>query len=60
MSFRANASVGMNKYSWILNGDDDTVFLIENILSMVNRFDHELAYHMSDNVWFPEWDGAPH
>ena len=59
MSFRANGTVGMDKYKWILNGDDDTVFIIENVLAMVNRLDHELAYHLSDNIWFPEWDGEP-
>lgn len=59
VSFRANSTVGLENYAWILNGDDDTMFLMENVLSMVNRMDHSLPYHLSDNIWFPEWDGEP-
>lgn len=57
VSFRANGTVGLGNYAWILNGDDDTIYIIENVLAMVNRFDHDLPFHLSDNIWFPEWDG---
>lgn len=58
--FRANSTVGLDNYAWILYGDDDTIFLIENVLSMLNRMDHSLPYYLSDNLWFPEWDGEAH
>ncbi|KAK9809692.1 hypothetical protein WJX73_005491 [Symbiochloris irregularis] len=57
VSFKANLTFGIDTYSWILNGDDDTVYIVENVLAMVNRFDHALPFHLSDNIWFPEWDG---
>ena len=59
VAWRANATIGNHQFKWILYGDDDTLFAIDNVLAMVNRFDHNQPYFLADNIWFPEWDGTP-
>ena len=59
VAWRANATIGAHQFKWILYGDDDTLFAIDNVLAMVNRFDHNQPYFLADNIWFPEWDGEP-
>ncbi|KAK9864797.1 hypothetical protein WJX84_005872 [Apatococcus fuscideae] len=51
----------MNNYKWILYGDDDTVFFIDNVLDLVKDLDHNMPYFISDAIWWPNWspDGAP-
>ena len=58
VAWRANATIGSHQFKWILYGDDDTLFAIDNVLAMVNRFDHNQPYFLADNIWFPEWDGT--
>ena len=60
MAWRANATIGSHRFKWLLYGDDDTLYAIENVLAMVNRFDHRKPYFLADSIWFPEWDGASH
>ena len=56
--FRANMTVGLDNYKWILYGDDDTVWFPANVLKLVNGLDHDMPYFLSDHLWFPEWKGA--
>ena len=55
--FRANKTLGIDSYKWILYGDDDTVWFPDVILKLVNRLDHETPYFLTDHIWFPEWKG---
>lgn len=34
-------AAGSNSYKWILYGDDDTVFMVDNVLALLNSLDHE-------------------
>lgn len=54
-AFAANQTISMDKYKWILYGDDDTVWVPENVLKMLNGLDHTMPYFLSDHIWFPEW-----
>ena len=56
--FRANKTVGLDNFKWILYGDDDTVFFPQNVLDLVNGLDHNMPYYLTDHLWFPEWKGA--
>lgn len=58
-AFAANQTISMDKYKWILYGDDDTVWVPENVLKMLNGLDHTMPYFLSDHIWFPEWHGMP-
>lgn len=46
----ANATFG-SSYSWLLYGDDDTVFITENVLSMLRslRLDPSVPYYITDD-----------
>lgn len=52
--FIANNTVGNDGYKWILYGDDDTVFNIDNVLRLVNQLDHNNPYLLTDCLWFPD------
>ncbi|KAK9847910.1 hypothetical protein WJX84_006722 [Apatococcus fuscideae] len=52
--FLGNFTVGSQNYKWLIFGDDDTVFLIDNVLKLVNEMDHKIPYFMTDHIWFPE------
>lgn len=56
--FRANKTIGLENYRWILYGDDDTVWFPDNVLRLVNGLDHNMPYLLSDHMWFPEWKGG--
>ena len=56
--FRANKTVGIDNYKWLLYGDDDTVWFPENVLRLVNGLDHTMPFVLSDHMWFPEWKGG--
>ena len=58
--FLANQSVGVDNYKWILFGEDDTVFFVENALKMLGHLDHKLPYFLTDNIQYPQKhnDGA--
>lgn len=52
--FIANMTVGMHQYKWILYGDDDTVFNIDNVLRLVNGLNASNPYLLTDCLWFPQ------
>lgn len=54
--FIANMTYGMDNYKWILYGDDDTVFFIDNVLDLVKDLDHNMPYFISDAIWWPNWN----
>lgn len=56
--FLGNFTVGSQNYKWLIFGDDDTVFLIDNVLKLVNEMDHKVPYFMTDHIWFPEREGT--
>lgn len=56
--FRGNRTVGLEKYKWILYGDDDTIWFPDNVLRLVNSLDHTMPYFLTDHIWFPEWKGG--
>ena len=39
-------------YKWMLYGDDDTLFFVDTVLDLLQPFDPELPYAISDNIWF--------
>ena len=51
--FIANNTAGIDSYKWMLFGDDDTVFYVDNILRMLVTLDHTMPYILSDHIWFP-------
>ncbi|DBA90820.1 TPA: hypothetical protein ACH3X1_004023 [Trebouxia sp. C0004] len=51
--FIANNTAGIDSYKWILFGDDDTVFYVDNALRMLETLDHTMPYILSDHIWFP-------
>lgn len=58
--FIANMTYGMENYKWILYGDDDTVFFIDNVLDLVKDLDHNMPYFISDAIWWPNWSPGMH
>ncbi|KAK9828631.1 hypothetical protein WJX72_001195 [[Myrmecia] bisecta] len=59
--FLANTSVGVGNYKWMLYGDDDTVFYLNNVLELVQGLDHNMPYLITDHVWWPDHrDGRDH
>ena len=50
--FLANQSVGADSYNWMLYGDDDTVFYLDNVLRMLEPLDHTMPYFITDHIWF--------
>lgn len=36
----------------MLYGDDDTLFFVDAVLDLLQPFDPELPYAISDNIWF--------
>ena len=45
---------GQDSYKWILYGDDDTVFVIDNIIKVLSTLDHTQPYLLSDALWWLE------
>ena len=48
---------GYNNFKWMLYGDDDTVFFIDNALDMLEGLDHNMPYFLTDHLWFPDQFG---
>lgn len=36
---------------WVVYGDDDTVFLLDNVARLLRNYDPELPHVISDNLW---------
>ena len=45
---------GSQSYKWILYGDDDTFFAVDNVLKLVDGLDHNMPYLLTDSLWWPE------
>ena len=52
--FLANMTVGPDNFKWMLFGDDDTVFLIDNVLNLLPYLDPSQPYYMTDHLWYPQ------
>eukprot|EP00891_Asterochloris_glomerata_P002921 jgi/Astpho2/2921/Aster-01068 len=52
--FIAAKAAGPENFKWMMFGDDDTVFFVDNVLQLVENLDHELPYVLTDALWFPE------
>lgn len=50
--FLANHSQGADNYKWMLYGDDDTVFYLDNVLRMLEPLDPTMPYFITDHIWF--------
>lgn len=48
---------GYKNFKWMLYGDDDTVFFIDNALDMLEGLDHNMPYFLTDHLWFPDQFG---
>ena len=46
-------SIGPDNFKWMLFGDDDTVFLIDNVLQLLQHLDPSIPYYMTDHLWYP-------
>lgn len=59
--FIANNTAGIDSYKWMLFGDDDTVFYVDNALRLLETLDHNMPYILSDHIWFPtDLESRPH
>lgn len=56
----ANLTFGVDSYKWLLYGDDDTVFFLENVLDMLEGLDHNMPYLLSDALWFYDGETGEH
>eukprot|EP00891_Asterochloris_glomerata_P003450 jgi/Astpho2/3450/Aster-07048 len=52
--FLAHARLHHDSYKWMLFGDDDTVFFIDNIADFLSDFDPQIPYFISDNNWWSD------
>ena len=52
--FLANKTAAPGSYKWILYGDDDTFWFIDNVLAYLDQLDPDMPYLLSDNIWMKE------
>lgn len=52
--FLANKTATPGSYKWILYGDDDTFWFIDNVLAYLDQLDPDMPYLLSDNIWMKE------
>lgn len=59
-ALRLAHSTFKGSYSWLLSGDDDTVFVVDNVLSMLRelQLDPSVPYFLSDDQCSAQW-GPP-
>lgn len=55
--FLANITMGVDSYKWMLFGDDDTVFLMDNVLNLIPHLDPTIPYLLTDHLWYPQISG---
>ncbi|KAL3131943.1 hypothetical protein ABBQ38_007639 [Trebouxia sp. C0009 RCD-2024] len=53
--YLAHASFG-DTYKWLLYGDDDTVWFMESVMKLLQDFDPDLPYFITDHMW---WASSP-
>ena len=42
------------EWKWMLYGDDDTVFFLDNVVALLETLDWRQPYLLSDSLWWPE------
>ena len=52
--FLANQSVGVDSYKWMLIGEDDTVFFVDNAMKLLQHLDHNVLYFLSNNIQYAQ------
>lgn len=53
--YLAHDSFG-DSYKWLLYGDDDTVWFMESVIKLLEDFDSDLPYFITDHMW---WASSP-
>lgn len=53
--YLAHDSFG-DSYKWLLYGDDDTVWFMESVMRLLQDFDPDLPYFITDHMW---WASTP-
>ncbi|KAE8684796.1 ribulose bisphosphate carboxylase/oxygenase activase 1 [Hibiscus syriacus] len=48
--------LGLDNVRWFVMGDDDTVFFLENLLTVLNKYDHNQMYYVGGNSESVEQD----
>ncbi|CAN8284885.1 unnamed protein product [Cochlearia groenlandica] len=48
--------LGLTNVRWFVMGDDDTVFLVENLITVLNKYDHNQMYYIGGNSESVEQD----
>ncbi|KDD73225.1 hypothetical protein H632_c2408p1, partial [Helicosporidium sp. ATCC 50920] len=53
--------VGESNYRWMLFGDDDTLWHMDSVASIISRLDPDLPWMITDHAWFwgEEQGGEP-
>lgn len=58
MPFIAHKELG-DTYKWLLYGDDDTIFFLDTVLRLLEQFDHDIPYFITDHFWWPSVPNHP-
>ena len=48
-----------NAYKWMLYGDDDTLWFMEGVLQLLDSFDHNVPYAITDEIFWHNWGQQP-
>ncbi|XVF76666.1 hypothetical protein PTKIN_Ptkin13bG0285100 [Pterospermum kingtungense] len=48
--------LGLDNVRWFVMGDDDTVFFLENLITVLNKYDHNQMYYIGGNSESVEQD----
>ncbi|KAK9855489.1 hypothetical protein WJX84_001224 [Apatococcus fuscideae] len=56
--FLAARHVGLDNFKWIMFGDDDTIWFWEGMLRLLEPFDHNTPYIITDGAYWHNW-GRP-
>ncbi len=47
-------------YKWVLSGDDDTLWFMDGVSKLLQTFDHNMPYAITDEIFWHSWgDAAP-
>lgn len=48
--------LGLTNVRWFVMGDDDTVFFVDNLITVLNKYDHNQMYYIGGNSESVEQD----
>jgi len=48
--------LGLTDVRWFIMGDDDTVFFVDNLITVLNKYDHNQMYYIGGNSESVEQD----